>query len=707
MATFGGSKKHRVEDSAGNTLTKQTITFYPTQADAEAESNALGSTHINASGDWSFTADVNEVWAKIPDYGIWRESDLSQATLNATFVRGINVTRYGAKGDGVTDDTLAFEEACVDAAGATIHVPPGTYVLSHMNVTGEAHFLLDPDATLFHKGGSGAVEMIAFTGTHLSITGGRIDGNRANQTATYPRPVCINGQLPKGKRLTLRNVDFTGTVKAAIYLANFGGELDIQNCSFSDMAQHLGAAQIDSPTMVLFIADGDEFGKGRIKFHHNRVIGTDTPDFPGSNPGGLFIASSENNGDTGNGSTLEAFGNYFWGIGLNCQLNDVSPFHFYPEWHGARIVGNYFENLSYSAVTAKSVVDFVYTDNVHIGGQIATTNYSDEGVIGYHPGYHADGVRPRAVIANNIVESPGGESLANRQFCIAVHGGNGVEGNHFGADIIIANNVLTGGGRGIELVNINDITIQGNIIKPNGDGTNLTESGITFDNCVGTALIANNQIHTTNGHGIRAITGVNTARFIVQGNRIKTTDASTYGSTFRGAAYVRLSGNEWDSAGPAIDVDGDAAANNVGLLVYDRSNTILSGTVQFDWGQINATRGDLPVTAVPPQVILGAASGLAASGATYAIAGSQTAGLLTVTTGTAPTTGFLATVRTRKPRHAVPTAVVLTPANAAAAASGAYVDTATLDVDDFVLGVGTAPPASTAMKWYYRVVEAV
>lgn len=47
----------------------------------------------------------------------------------------IDVPTYGAVGDGVADDTAAFQAALdhADLIGADVYVPPGTYCLGERN----------------------------------------------------------------------------------------------------------------------------------------------------------------------------------------------------------------------------------------------------------------------------------------------------------------------------------------------------------------------------------------------------------------------------------------------------------------------------------------------------------------------------------------------------------------------------------------------
>jgi hypothetical protein len=89
---------------------------------------------------------VDMVWGSAPLYGhfgldltgpnggIVRIDDLVIEDVTSVFLRDmislVDVTDYGALGDGSSDDTAAFEAANAAAAGRTIYVPAGTFRLN-------------------------------------------------------------------------------------------------------------------------------------------------------------------------------------------------------------------------------------------------------------------------------------------------------------------------------------------------------------------------------------------------------------------------------------------------------------------------------------------------------------------------------------------------------------------------------------------------
>lgn len=70
-----------------------------------------------------------------PSGGLVRIDDISIEDVSSVFIRDliglVDVRDYGAKGDGVTDDSAAFNAADSAAGGQTVMVPEGAYLLEN------------------------------------------------------------------------------------------------------------------------------------------------------------------------------------------------------------------------------------------------------------------------------------------------------------------------------------------------------------------------------------------------------------------------------------------------------------------------------------------------------------------------------------------------------------------------------------------------
>lgn len=127
----------------------------------------------------------------------------------------VSVNDFGAKGDGITDDTAAVKAAITAAAGACVNFPNGTYNLASWNANGESYanvnlygkgaVIRGPAsgvATFLRPSGAPVIEGLAFdswgyvlnksTADGGTITGGRFERNIILNTSG----IGINIEIP-------------------------------------------------------------------------------------------------------------------------------------------------------------------------------------------------------------------------------------------------------------------------------------------------------------------------------------------------------------------------------------------------------------------------------------------------------------------------------------------------------------------------------
>jgi len=204
------------------------------------------------------------------------------------------VTAYGATGNGVTDDTVAVQNALTAAqngGGGIVEFPAGTFLCGPLNVGGSTDMQLDAGATLLAQpygtyplGGTVYTNFISITGNQVAITGtGVIDGQGAPWWAAYTannniphRPYLIkftNCNYVLIANVTLRNspmfhLAFAATnyvtvnnvtVSASATSPNTdacdpaGSHYLIENCNFSDGDDNVAIKPQDVPCSDLTV----------------------------------------------------------------------------------------------------------------------------------------------------------------------------------------------------------------------------------------------------------------------------------------------------------------------------------------------------------------------------------------------------------------------------------------------------------------------
>ncbi len=146
----------------------------------------------------------------------------------------VSVRDFGAVGDGVTDDTAAFEAAFAGSE-TNLYIDPGTYLLG----SGGATPLVMPAGMHMHgEGGSSVLrvkagtEMLFDMGDATTLDSFMIDGD-AGATSSAPHQ---NGlvRLWRVSNVVITNVDFVDVHRSAI-LTDHVTDLDVVDCAFTNV----------------------------------------------------------------------------------------------------------------------------------------------------------------------------------------------------------------------------------------------------------------------------------------------------------------------------------------------------------------------------------------------------------------------------------------------------------------------------------------
>jgi parallel beta-helix repeat protein len=180
-------------------------------------------------------------------------------------IPGENVKRYGATGDGVTDDTVALQDAI--SGSGTLWIPSGSYVVSTPLILGSnTHLIALPGAVFLRPTGtttatSGSI-ITNSNGSNIIIEGLTIDGQYGAYSAAYRHGGIV---LVNCTNAIIRDCVVTRTVNneltAGIYL-EYCWDCVVENCYLYDNDRTAAIIRYGARNKFLHSTARDNAGSG-------------------------------------------------------------------------------------------------------------------------------------------------------------------------------------------------------------------------------------------------------------------------------------------------------------------------------------------------------------------------------------------------------------------------------------------------------------
>ncbi|WP_346355436.1 glycosyl hydrolase family 28-related protein [Azotosporobacter soli] len=143
----------------------------------------------------------------------------------------VELTTFGVKRDGVTDDTAALQAALKSLkSGQTLHIPVGTYKISTINMP--AGVTLVGDVGTVIKGGGGGAEIINISTDHVTLKNLIIDGDMKRKTAVKND----NANYTTLEKCEIRNTSGDTTMGSWAVWLKGGSNIAIKNCQIHDVS---------------------------------------------------------------------------------------------------------------------------------------------------------------------------------------------------------------------------------------------------------------------------------------------------------------------------------------------------------------------------------------------------------------------------------------------------------------------------------------
>jgi hypothetical protein len=174
------------------------------------------------------------------------KTDLSNVKTDVSYFdkNGVSVLKFGAKGDGVTDDTAAIQ-AAISSNYDVIYFPSGTYLLAGNVTLNHPVSLIGLGNAVFKKpSGNTNIDnnyfFIASNLNNLLFKGLTFDGNRSNNTRGNVNNTCLDIRICNNvvvEECTFKNIQGGGSnVNTAVCFVDESDYCKVLNCKFENLS---------------------------------------------------------------------------------------------------------------------------------------------------------------------------------------------------------------------------------------------------------------------------------------------------------------------------------------------------------------------------------------------------------------------------------------------------------------------------------------
>ncbi len=501
------------------------------------------------------------------------ERKLTLAELKKTGVQVVNVRQYGAVGDGVTDDTVAFSDAAdaAMASGYPLYIPPGNYNLSAWSAK-----TLTADLVIVGAG----QELVTISGKDTT-------------TDMFSMPPGFSFILSGVAINTCRYVIFVESNPSSDHKM-----LVVDKCKFASLYMPVGDAgnslvnAMDGFRFTSCVVSGCSDGV-RIRANQLKYCDISQNDINTiSNASGCSGITVSGNADNGS---------EFVSITRN-KIRDITSSGSSVETHGiiaygraVIIKGNRIENVGNANGTSDEGL-YTKSQNCVVSNNVLINAGFGEGCVNIKGNNKGDvsGSAPlgyaSSITGNTIVEESSSDVIllqVHRDDCVV--SGNVLQGGFRGI-VITGSNVLassnaitdatstTSGGAAIRIQDASRVHLIGNAIK------NWNHYGVHIRTTTGTPtdfFVASNKIDDINntGYGVYVEASVATTNLIARDNHLRDTAVAGFAFSSAGAniSVSQVVNNTFTSCGVPIGNHSSGSLIKRGNIVDGLSVSTVSG----------------------------------------------------------------------------------------------------------------------------------